>query len=412
METIKIWWYFIAEYDEADTRKKEKGKNMATLLLVIIYVCYIGLGVPDSLLGTAWPVIYEELDLPVSYVSIVSMVISGGTVISSLLSAQLVARLGTEKITAISTSLTAVALFGFSCSHNLLWLCLCAIPLGIGAGSIDTALNNYVALHYNAMQMSFLHCFYGIGVSLSPYLMSLALSENMNWRKGYRTVFFIQMAIAVITIVTLPLWKKIQTAQMDEEKMFRVLSFGEMLRNRKIIVCCGVFVGISALESTCLIWGSTFLVEAKELPADTAAKMITFYFVGMAIGRFLSGLLTVRFSSCQIIGVSLGTILIAILFLLYPYGYITAVVGLFLIGLGNGPIFPNMTYLTPKLFGEEVSQSVIGIQMAFSYLSIMLSPVFFGVLAQNIGICCFVPFLGVMFVMMAGMIIYVKCIKS
>ena len=385
---------------------------MATLLLVIIYVCYIGLGVPDSLLGTAWPAIYEELGLPVSYVSIVSMLISGGTVISSLLSARLVARLGTEKITAISTSLTAVALFGFSCSHNLLWLCLCAIPLGIGAGSIDTALNNYVALHYNAMQMSFLHCFYGIGVSLSPYLMSLALSENMNWRKGYRTVFFIQMTIAVISIIALPLWKKIQTVQRDEEKILRVLSFGEMVRNRKIITCCGVFVGISALESTCLIWGSTFLVEAKGLSADTAAKMITFYFVGMAIGRLLSGLLTVRFSSWQIIGVSLGTILLAILFLLYPSGYITAVVGLFLIGLGNGPIFPNMTYLTPILFGEESSQSVIGIQMAFSYLSIMLSPVFFGALAQNIGIFCFVPFLGVMFVIMAGMIIYVKCIKS
>lgn len=385
---------------------------MATLLLVIIYVCYIGLGVPDSLLGTAWPAIYEELGLPVSYVSIVSMLISGGTVISSLLSARLVARLGTEKITAISTSLTAVALFGFSCSHNLLWLCLCAIPLGIGAGSIDTALNNYVALHYNAMQMSFLHCFYGIGVSLSPYLMSLALSENMNWRKGYRTVFFIQMTIAVISIIALPLWKKIQTVQRDEEKILRVLSFGEMVRNRKIITCCGVFVGISALESTCLIWGSTFLVEAKGLSADTAAKMITFYFVGMAIGRLLSGLLTVRFSSWQIIGVSLGTILLAILFLLYPSGYITAVVGLFLIGLGNGPIFPNMTYLTPILFGEESSQSVIGIQMAFSYLSIMLSPVLFGALAQNIGIFCFVPFLGVMFVIMAGMIIYVKCIKS
>ena len=392
-----------------DTRKGEKH---GYLLLVIIYMCYIGLGVPDSLLGTAWPAIYEELGLPVSYVSIVSMLISGGTVISSLLSARLVARLGTEKITAISTSLTAVALFGFSCSHNLLWLCLCAIPLGIGAGSIDTALNNYVALHYNAMQMSFLHCFYGIGVSLSPYLMSLALSENMNWRKGYRTVFFIQMTIAVISIIALPLWKKIQTVQRDEEKIPRVLSFGEMVRNRKIITCCGVFVGISALESTCLIWGSTFLVEAKGLSADTAAKMITFYFVGMAIGRLLSGLLTVRFSSWQIIGVSLGTILLAILFLLYPSGYITAVVGLFLIGLGNGPIFPNMTYLTPILFGEESSQSVIGIQMAFSYLSIMLSPVLFGALAQNIGIFCFVPFLGVMFVIMAGMIIYVKCIKS
>lgn len=385
---------------------------MATILLIIIYVCYIGLGVPDSLLGTAWPAIYEELGLPVSYVSIVSMLISGGTVISSLLSAQLVARLGTAKITAISTSLTAVALFGFSCSHNLLWLCLCAIPLGIGAGSIDTALNNYVALHYNAMQMSFLHCFYGIGVSLSPYLMSLALSENMNWRKGYRTVFFIQMSIAVLSIISLPLWKKIQTTKMDDERTVRVLSLAEMLKNRRICASCWVFVGISALESTCLIWGSTFLVEAKGLSADTAAKMITFYFVGMAIGRFLSGLLTVRYSSWQIICAGQAAILLAVLFLLYPSGYITAVVGLFLIGLGNGPIFPNMTYLTPQLFGEEVSQSIIGIQMAFSYLSIMLTPVFFGVLAQNLGTWCFVPFLCVMFLMMTGTTILVKRLKS
>lgn len=385
---------------------------MATILLIIIYVCYIGLGVPDSLLGTAWPAIYEELELPVSYVSIVSMLISGGTVISSLLSAQLVARLGTAKITAISTSLTAVALFGFSCSHNLLWLCLCAIPLGIGAGSIDTALNNYVALHYNAMQMSFLHCFYGIGVSLSPYLMSLALSENMNWRKGYRNVFFIQMSIAALSIISLPLWKKIQTSKIDDERLVRVLSFAEMLKNKRICASCGVFVGISALESTCLIWGSTFLVETKGLSADIAAIMITFYFVGMAIGRFLSGLFTVHFSSWTIICAGQGAILLAVLFLLFPSGYITAVVGLFLIGLGNGPIFPNMTYLTPRLFGEETSQSIIGIQMAFSYLSIMLTPIFFGVLAQNLGTWCFVPFLGVMFLMMSGTTILVKRLKS
>lgn len=385
---------------------------MATILLIIIYVCYIGLGVPDSLLGTAWPAIYEELRLPVSYVSIVSMLISGGTVISSLLSAHLTARLGTAKITAISTSLTAAALFGFSCSHNFIWLCLCAIPLGIGAGSIDTALNNYVALHYNAMQMSFLHCFYGIGVSLSPYLMSLALSENMNWRKGYRTVFFIQICITVLTIISLPLWKRIQTTQMEEDRPVRVLSLAEMLKNKRIFTSCMVFVGISALESTCLIWGSTFLVETKGLSADTAAKMITFYFVGMAIGRFLSGLFTVRYSSWQIIFAGQATILLAVLFLLYPSGYITAVAGLFLIGLGNGPIFPNMTYLTPQLFGEESSQSVIGIQMAFSYLSIMLTPVFFGVLAQNLGTWCFVPFLCVMFLMLTGTTLLVKRLKS
>lgn len=384
---------------------------MATILLIIIYVCYIGLGVPDSLLGTAWPAIYEELRLPVSYVSLVSMLISGGTVISSLFSARMVAKLGTAKVTAISTSLTAAALLGFSCSHHFWWLCLCAIPLGIGGGAIDTALNNYVALHYNAMQMSFLHCFYGIGVSLSPYLMSLALSENMDWRKGYRTVFFIQISIAILTIISLPLWKKIRTSKTEEEKSVRVLSFSEMIKNKRIAASCGVFVGVCALESTCLIWGSTFLVESKGLSAETAARMITFYFVGMAIGRFLSGLLTVRFSSWQIISVGLGTILLAVLLLLFPFGYITAVVGLFLIGLGNGPMFPNMTYLTPQLFGEESSQSVIGIQMTFSYLSIMLTPILFGILAQNIGTWCFAPFLSVIFVMMAGMTMLVKRIR-
>lgn len=285
------------------------------------------------------------------------------------------------------------------------------IPLGIGAGAIDTALNNYVALHYNAMQMSFLHCFYGIGVSLSPYLMSLALSEDMNWRKGYRTVFFIQMSIAVLSVVTLPLWKKTRPAKTEVEKSVRVLSISQMLGNKRICASCGVFVGISALESTCLIWGSTFLVESKGLSADTAAKMITFYFVGMAIGRFLSGLLTIRFSSWQIIGAGLGTILLAILFLFFPYGYIASIVGLFLIGLGNGPLFPNMTYLTPQLFSSDTSQSIIGIQMAFSYLSIMLTPLFFGVLAQNLGTWCFVPFLGVMFLLMSGMIISVKRLK-
>ena len=169
---------------------------MTILLLIFIYIFYIGLGIPDSLLGTAWPAIYAEFHAPISYVSFVSMIISGGTVASSLLSARIIAKLGTPKVTALSTSLTAIALLGFSCSQNFLWLCLCAVPLGIGAGSIDTALNNYVAVNYNAMQMSFLHCFYGIGVSLSPYLMSLALSDNMNWRGGYRTVFFIQLCIA------------------------------------------------------------------------------------------------------------------------------------------------------------------------------------------------------------------------
>ena len=207
---------------------------MTILLLIFIYIFYIGLGIPDSLLGTAWPAIYAEFHAPISYVSFVSMIISGGTVASSLLSARIIAKLGTPKVTALSTSLTAIALLGFSCSQNFLWLCLCAVPLGIGAGSIDTALNNYVAVNYNAMQMSFLHCFYGIGVSLSPYLMSLALSDNMNWRGGYRTVFFIQLCIALLSIVSLPLWKKAKQRQPGKEIRMKVLSPGEMLGNRRI----------------------------------------------------------------------------------------------------------------------------------------------------------------------------------
>lgn len=304
---------------------------MATVLLIFIYIFYIGLGIPDSMLGTAWPAVYGEFHVPVSYASFVSAVISGGTVVSSLFSTKIIAKLGTAKVTAISTGLTAAALLGFSCSQNFLWFCLCAIPLGIGAGSIDTALNNYVAVHYNAMQMSFLHCFYGIGVTVSPYLMSIALSEQMNWRGGYRTVFYIQTVIAVL-----------------------------------------------------------------------AAAVITFYFAGMTLGRILSGLLSVKYSDWQIIFAGEAVILISVVILLADKSITAVIPGLFLIGLGNGPVFPNMTHITPVLYRKETLQSVIGIQMAFSNLSIMLTPVLFGVLADVTGPGIFPGFLLVMFVLMAG----------
>lgn len=235
---------------------------MATILLVFIYIFYIGLGVPDSLLGAAWPAIYSELSVPVSYASFISSIISCGTVFSSLFSTRVIAKLGTPRVTVLSTSLTAIALLGFSCSHNFLWLCICGIPLGIGAGSIDTALNNYVALHYTSMQINFLHCFYGVGVTISPYLMSLALSDNMNWRGGYRTVFFIQLTIAALSVISLPIWKKVKQA-LPQEEPIRVLSLSQMLRRRKIWASCGVFLGISSLESTCLIWVALIYPKAS-----------------------------------------------------------------------------------------------------------------------------------------------------
>ena len=380
---------------------------MATILLVFIYIFYIGLGVPDSLLGAAWPAIYSELSVPVSYASFISSIISCGTVFSSLFSTRVIAKLGTPRVTVLSTSLTAIALLGFSCSHNFLWLCICGIPLGIGAGSIDTALNNYVALHYTSMQINFLHCFYGVGVTVSPYLMSLALSDNMNWRGGYRTVFFIQLTIAALSVISLPIWKKVKQA-LPQEEPIRVLSLSQMLRRRKIWASCGVFLGISSLESTCLIWGSTYLSESVGMSADVAAALITFYFIGLTVGRLLSGLLTIKYSDWQIIFSGQAVIFVAIILLLMQTNAIITALGLFLIGLGNGPIFPNITHLTPGLYSKETSQSIIGIEMAFSNLSIMLTPILFGVVTTYTGVAIFPKFLLIMFLIMIGCTITLK----
>ena len=380
---------------------------MATILLVFIYIFYIGLGVPDSLLGAAWPAIYSELSVPVSYASFISSIISCGTVFSSLFSTRVIAKLGTPRVTVLSTSLTAIALLGFSCSRNFLWLCICGIPLGIGAGSIDTALNNYVALHYTSMQINFLHCFYGVGVTVSPYLMSLALSDNMNWRGGYRTVFFIQLTIAALSVISLPIWKKVKQA-LPQEEPIRVLSLSQMLRRRKIWASCGVFLGISSLESTCLIWGSTYLSESVGMSADVAAALITFYFIGMTVGRLLSGLLTIKYSDWQIIFSGQAVIFVAIILLLMQTNAIITALGLFLIGLGNGPIFPNITHLTPGLYSKETSQSIIGIEMAFSNLSIMLTPILFGVVTTYTGVAIFPKFLLIMFLIMIGCTITLK----
>ena len=380
---------------------------MATLLLCFIYLFYIGLGIPDSLLGSAWPAIYGDLHVPVSYVSLISATVSSCTVLSSLFSTRIIAALGTAKVSAFSNALTAAALLGFSCSNHFLWLCVCAIPLGIGAGSIDTALNHYVALHYNAMQMSFLHCFYGIGVSLSPYLMSLALSEEMNWRGGYRTVFYLQLGIAVLSFLSLPIWKSVKTTQQKQGDTL-VLPLTQMLKRKKIWASCGVFAGISALESTCLIWGSTYLWESVGLSAEMAAAMITFYFVGMTLGRFLSGILSLKLSDWQIVFTGQIFIFLAVVILLSSRYPIPSVLGLFLIGLGNGPIFPNMTHLTPALYQKKASQSIIGVEMAFSNLSIMLTPVLFGILSNLMGPGIFPVFLLVMFMLMSGCTIILK----
>ena len=374
---------------------------MATLLLIVIYIAFIGLGVPDSLFGTAWPAIYTDLNLPVSWASIVTIIVSCGTITSSLLSSWLISRFGTGKITAVSTLMTALALLGFSCSDSMLWLCLCAIPLGLGAGSIDTALNNYVALHYKASHMNFLHCFYGIGVSLSPYLMSLALSKG-TWEGGYRAVFWFQLAIAALTALALPLWKKVRHAQNGEEaeETPRVLSFPALMKMPKVRMACLVFIGYCALEYTCGTWGSTFLVNAKGAAADTAARMVTFYYVGLALGRFLSGVLAGRLHSRQLVKIGQMILLAAVVSLFLPLPFAFCSVSLFFIGLGIGPIFPNMLHLTPELFGKDLSQAVIGAEMATSYIGVLLAPALFGLIAQNVTAALFPVYLLVLYALM------------
>ena len=374
---------------------------MATLLLIVIYIAFIGLGVPDSLFGTAWPAIYTDLNLPVSWASIVTIIVSCGTITSSLLSSWLISRFGTGKITAVSTLMTALALLGFSCSDSMLWLCLCAIPLGLGAGSIDTALNNYVALHYKASHMNFLHCFYGIGVSLSPYLMSLALSKG-TWEGGYRAVFWFQLAIAALTVLALPLWKKVRHAQNgeEEEETPRVLSFPALMKMPKVRMACLVFIGYCALEYTCGTWGSTFLVNAKGAAADTAARMVTFYYIGLALGRFLSGVLAGLLHSRQLVKIGQMILLAAVVSLFLPLPFAFCSVSLFFIGLGNGPIFPNMLHLTPELFGKDLSQAVIGAEMATSYIGVLLAPALFGLIAQNVTAALFPVYLLVLYALM------------
>ncbi len=353
---------------------------MATLLVIIIFATYIGLGIPDSLFGTAWPAIYTEFDLSISYSNFVTGLMYMGTIISSLLSARLTKKLGTPLVVAISTALTAIAILGFSFSKNMLMLCLCAIPLGLGAGGIDNVLNTYVALNYTATHVNFLHCSYGVGVTLSPFLMSFTLKQSNNWQSGYRIMFIFQLALTIMCFLSIPIWNKVKEkkAEVDET---RVVSISHLLRIPIARWSLIIYYGSCAIESVCLAWGSTFLVNSKGLTPDKAAGMITFYFIGMTLGRFMSGLIANRISPKKIIVIGEAIVFIAVVFTFFK-NPIFATIGLFLIGLGNGPVFPNMTHLTPIHMGRDISQSFIGLQGAVSYGSILISPITFGILAE------------------------------
>lgn len=388
---------------------------MTQLLLAIIYLAFISLGLPDSLLGSAWPTMYIQFDVPISYAGIISMIIAGGTIISSLQSDRLTKWLGTGKVTAISVATTAVALFGFSFSHSFWALCLWAIPYGLGAGSVDASLNNYVALHYKSRHMSWLHCMWGVGATAGPYIMGIALSAGHGWNMGYRYIGVIQMILTAVLIFSLPLWKgrteaatieevqtdsveKLQTEPAENGK--KVLSVREILKitgAKEVMIC---FFCYCALEQTTGLWASSYLSLHKGIPAETAAAFASLFFIGITVGRAISGFVTMKLNDIQMIRLGQGIIVAGIVAMILPGSNILAMAGLILIGLGCAPIYPCVIHSTPAHFGADKSQAIIGVQMAFAYIGTMLMPPLFGLIARRISVALLPYYLFIILVVM------------
>lgn len=363
---------------------------MFQLLLAIIYLAFISLGLPDALLGSAWPIMYQEFSVPVSYMGIISMIIASGTVISSLMSDRLTKKLGTGKVTAISVLLTAVALFGFSISSSMWMLCLWAIPYGLGAGSVDASLNNYVALHYESRHMSWLHCMWGIGASLGPSIMGFALSHGQTWNMGYRYIAILQIGLTSILFISLPLWKKnnpaVSTDAEPASSDNHVLTLREIIRLSGAKEIMIAFFCYSAIEQTTGQWGSSYLVLHKGLSEETAATFAGLFYIGITIGRALSGFITMKLNDTQMIRLGEVIILLGCIALVLPLGSVVSLGGFILIGLGCAPIYPSIIHSTPANFGADKSQAVIGVQMAAAYVGTTVMPPLFGIIANNISI--------------------------
>ena len=382
---------------------------MATLLLIVIFTGYIGLGIPDSLLGSAWPAICEELGIDHSVAWTITTPISCFTLFSSIFSAQIIEKLGVKLVAFISTLLTGLALLGMSFANATWVITLLGFPLGIGAGAIDSGLNNYVALHYKASHMNFLHCFYGVGVALSPYLMSLALSY-MTWRWGYRYASIIQFVIATILLSSFPLWKiHGKTEIKNEENKIDYGSYKEVLKTPICIPVCLVFLACCAIELTAGIWATTYLVDVKGVSKSDGAFYLVLYYVGLALGRFLSGVLSNKLSLNSINVLGLIFIGIGVIGLLLPINLVyVAVISLLLIGLGVAPFYPNFSFLTPKHFGEKNSQKAMGVQMASAFIGIVVFPSLMGILSSKMGMAILAPYLAILLGVLALSYLFYK----
>lgn len=379
---------------------------MIQLLLVVIYIAFISLGLPDSLLGSAWPSMVQEFSVPLSYAGIISMIIAFGTILSSLQSDRLTRWLGTGKVTVISVAMTAAALFGFSISHSFIMLCIWAIPYGLGAGSVDASLNNYVALHYESRHMSWLHCMWGIGATLGPAIMGLVLTNGQAWNNGYRWIGMLQIVLVLILLFSLPLWKKNKVSEGENSvssENKKILSLKEIMhiQGAKEIMLC--FFCYCALEQTTGLWASSYLTLYKGMSAEIAASFASLFFIGITLGRAISGFATIKFNDTQM--VRIGQVLIAcgIIFMLIPNLEIVSLIGFILIGLGCAPIYPCLIHSTPAHFGADRSQAILGVQMASAYVGTCLMPPLFGLLANKISVALLPIFLFIVLVLMVLM---------
>ena len=374
---------------------------MFSFILAVIYICFISLGLPDSLLGSAWPTIYKDLDVPFSFAGIISALICMCTIISSLLSDKLTKKFSSGTVTCVSILLTATALIGFSISTEFWMLILFAIPYGLGAGGVDAALNNYVALNYESKHMSWLHAMWGVGATISPYIMGYALTNGAGWNQGYLIVSIIQFTICLFVFYTLPKWKgnKKEEEKNETKKSLKLI---EVMKIPGAISSVIMFFAYCALEQSAMLWASSYLVQNNNIKEEVAAILASMFAIGITLGRFINGFLTLKLSDKKLIKLGLFIVVIGVVLMFIPLN-LTTIIGFILIGLGCAPIYPSIIRLTPELFGEENSQAMIGVQMACAYLGVLLMPPLFGVLADNFTISLLPIYLLIILILMIVM---------
>ena len=373
---------------------------MYTFLLALIYIAFISLGLPDSLLGSGWPVMHEDLNVPISFMGIISMIISGGTIVSSLFSDKLTRRFGTQVVTVASVFLTAVALLGFSWSGHFVMLMVFAIPYGLGAGAIAAALNNYVALHYTSRHMSWLHCFWGVGTVISPFVMSYSLTTS-TWNTGYRLIGLIQMAIGLLLLVTLPVWKINRPKAESSSEAKGLIS---VLKIKGVPFLLTGFFAYCAAEATAMGWASTYMTEVKGVDAVQAARFASLFYIGLTVGRFLGGFIMNKLGDRRMILLGASVLTCGILILLIPSeSLLVPLAGFIITGLGCAPIYPCIIHSTPSNFGAKNSGSIIGIQMASAYIGSTFMPPLFGLLGNRISFAILPLYLALFVILMVSM---------